>query len=82
VIIFLWITLKGIRFAAESRVKMRNFSFSRQEKRGNAKDYFESEKGQFYQELIQGYHDMQKLFEPFATPKATNSDKTVASLMT
>lgn len=37
-------------------------SLARQEKRGQEKDYFESEKAAFYQKLIDGYRAIQDLF--------------------
>ncbi|MES2525447.1 MAG: dTMP kinase [Bdellovibrionota bacterium] len=37
-------------------------SLERQNKRGNAKDYFESEKEEFYQQLIAGYRALPELF--------------------
>lgn len=37
-------------------------SHQRQKTRGNEKDYFESEKAQFYQDLIKGYEEMKSLF--------------------
>jgi thymidylate kinase len=35
----------------------------RQKARGNAKDYFESEKAEFYQNLLHGYRELASLFE-------------------
>ncbi len=37
-------------------------SFERQKIRGNAKDYFESQKQEFYQNLIDGYRELSELF--------------------
>ncbi len=37
-------------------------SYDRQLKRGSVKDYFESEKSEFYSHLIEGYREMAKLF--------------------
>ena len=37
-------------------------SMERQSKRGNEKDYFESEKQEFYQKLIDGYRELAKVF--------------------
>lgn len=37
-------------------------SLERQKQRGNAKDYFESEKEEFYQKLIAGYRALPELF--------------------
>lgn len=37
-------------------------SISRQKTRGNLKDYFESQQNEFYQDLIDGYHDVADLF--------------------
>lgn len=37
-------------------------SMERQAARGNAKDYFESQKGEFYQNLIDGYRDLAGMF--------------------
>lgn len=37
-------------------------SMERQEARGNAKDYFESQKGEFYQNLVDGYRDLSQIF--------------------
>src|SRR5690606_25923336 len=38
-------------------------SMKRQEARGNVKDYFESEKKDFYEALVKGYQDMAGLFD-------------------
>jgi dTMP kinase len=37
-------------------------SFERQKIRGNVKDYFESQKQEFYQNLIDGYRELSELF--------------------
>lgn len=37
-------------------------SMKRQEARGNAKDYFESQKAEFYQNLLDGYRELADLF--------------------
>jgi dTMP kinase len=37
-------------------------SYARQSQRGNAKDYFESEKNEFYQKLLDGYRELTDLF--------------------
>lgn len=37
-------------------------SMERQQKRGNAKDYFESQKHEFYQNLIDGYRELVEVF--------------------
>ncbi len=37
-------------------------SYARQDKRGGKKDYFESEKQEFYQRLLDGYHELAELF--------------------
>lgn len=37
-------------------------SMDRQQKRGNQKDYFESQKQEFYQNLIDGYRDLVAIF--------------------
>ena len=37
-------------------------SMERQKTRGNAKDYFESEKTEFYQNLLDGYREIAKVF--------------------
>jgi dTMP kinase len=37
-------------------------SLSRQESRGQKKDYFESEKTEFYQKLIEGYREVSRIF--------------------
>lgn len=37
-------------------------SMERQAKRGNAKDYFESQKQEFYQNLIDGYRELTEVF--------------------
>lgn len=38
-------------------------SMERQKARGNAKDYFESEKAEFYQNLVHGYRELVSVFE-------------------
>jgi dTMP kinase len=38
-------------------------SMKRQEARGNKKDYFESEKLEFYQKLLDGYREVARLFD-------------------
>ncbi|WPU63653.1 dTMP kinase [Peredibacter starrii] len=37
-------------------------SMERQKARGNEKDYFESEKNEFYQNLVDGYRDLSEIF--------------------
>jgi len=38
-------------------------SYERQEKRGQSKDYFESEAAEFHQKLIEGYREVATLFQ-------------------
>lgn len=57
-------------------------SLDRQQKRGQEKDYFESEKTEFYANLIDGYHEMAKTFpERIITIDASQSPEAVSALI-
>lgn len=57
-------------------------SLDRQQKRGQEKDYFESEKTEFYSNLIDGYHEMAKTFpERIITIDASQSPEAVSALI-
>lgn len=54
-------------------------SHERQAKRGNAKDYFESEKQEFYQKLVDGYREVSRLFsDRILTIDASVDEKSVS----
>ena len=57
-------------------------SLERQEVRGNEKDYFESQKGEFYQNLVDGYRELSNLFgDRILTINAEKSLPEVTSLI-
>lgn len=57
-------------------------SLQRQEKRGQEKDYFESEKADFYERLIRGYRRVAELFsDRILRIDATDSPETVSSII-
>ena len=57
-------------------------SQERQTKRGQAKDYFESEKNEFYANLIDGYKEMAKNFpERILTIDASKTQEEVSKIM-
>lgn len=57
-------------------------SLERQQKRGQEKDYFESEKTEFYSQLIDGYHQMAKTFpERILTIDASQTPEQVSSVI-
>lgn len=57
-------------------------SFERQVHRGQTKDYFESEKVEFYENLVQGYRELSELFkERIMKIDATKSMDEVTSLI-
>lgn len=57
-------------------------SLERQKKRGQEKDYFEAEKKEFYESLIQGYREASALFpERILTIEAGQSEEKVQNLI-
>ena len=57
-------------------------SLERQQKRGQEKDYFESEKAEFYANLIDGYREMAKYFpERILTIDASKTPEEVSQVM-
>jgi dTMP kinase len=57
-------------------------SQERQGKRGQVKDYFESEKQEFYQNLLDGYRELAGIFSERITKiDAENDEKTVTSFI-
>lgn len=57
-------------------------SMKRQEKRGQAKDYFEAENHEFYLRLMDGYKDMSRLFsERILTIDATGKEEEISGLI-
>ncbi len=57
-------------------------SLERQEVRGNVKDYFESQRGEFYQNLVDGYRELSNLFgDRILTINAEKSIPEVTSLI-
>lgn len=57
-------------------------SMKRQEMRGNKKDYFESEKKDFYTSLINGYREVAQLFhERVVTIDGTNTPQDVSAII-
>lgn len=57
-------------------------SLERQHKRGQEKDYFESEKAEFYADLIDGYREMAKYFpERILTIDASKTPEEVSKVM-
>lgn len=58
-------------------------SMERQSKRGNEKDYFESEKQEFYQKLIDGYRELAALFPArILRVDASRDEKSVSATVT
>lgn len=57
-------------------------SMERQKKRGNAKDYFESQKQEFYQNLLDGYREIANLFnERVLTINAETDAESVSKIV-
>lgn len=57
-------------------------SMERQKKRGQEKDYFESEKSEFYTRLVDGYHEMAKTFpERILTIDASMTPEEVSQII-
>lgn len=57
-------------------------SLERQNKRGEVKDYFESEKTEFYANLIEGYHEMAESFpERILTIDASQTPEQVSEII-